>query len=299
MLSTLAVVDEAALVASVCQDALFQIKGSVVWVVTELVCRGLKVPPFVTSDATQAFTHKSDPLYTNGPWLTIKYDPVRERFWFTNHTESETSVPLQTYAQQSASGWKCYQHKQGTPPVIVEDVVFCAHKQPLEHLHNVGNGHYEPATLVGIDESARNLLWAVGRRHVPCGFIEDGTPTCWGTAHQNNACVHEARAPQTSRRADAGDPDASAALRDVMVTRPAKQVGGRFRRDIKDKLDEAYELHAYHQVSAHISSGRHDAPVIRIGGSTTWFTGQHTLAATTGLMLAERFASAGGGSVLR
>lgn len=287
LLSRAAILDEAETIDTICKAALTRTVDDNVWLVTKLNLRGFSVPPFVSGSTVVSHTHNVPAPFSGAPTLSVLFDYGRRRFEFRETGDA----PTRTFAVREHNKWVCYQQALGQQTrVIVVDVQFSAMPMSTSHLHNVDGTGYTPSTLIGVTKETNELRWQCTDCVVLCGSAIDGHTTCWATAAQNAASCSEALAPHLARRAAANDATASQKLRNLLTQWPPSKRDSHRRAVISKKLDDGYELHAYHGAMISVASGRNDVPVIRIGGES-WFTGQHTLAATTGMMLARRIAA--------
>lgn len=287
LLSTEAILDEAEAIASVANSAIRKVSSSDVWLVSKLDFRGLKIDPFVSGPVNAAHTFNVPPPYQNSPSLRISYDHNREVFLF-NAVGGDAEVAA-VYARRAGDKWQCFQRVSAAESTPIADVVFDAFSISKTHLHSVPGGH-TTATLIGVDPQTQQMRWQTPTEVVLCGTMDTKLPVCWATPTQNSACCNEAAVPAVAREASGGADEAGRQLRDLMTCWPAPVRDQDFRDVIKSKLETTYELHAYHGISHSVASGRNDVPVVRIGGGKHWFTGQHTLLSTTGMMLAYQIA---------
>ena len=290
LLSTEAILDEAEAIASVAIAALRKVASADVWLVSTLDFRGLKVAPFVSGPVAASHKFSVPPPYKNAPSLQLAYDHGMGIFSFVS--VGGDAPPTAVYTSQAGEKWQSFQRVSATESILLTDVVFEAFAISKTHLHSAPGG-YTTATLLGVDSHSHQMRWQTPHGNVLCGTMDTKLPVCWATQTQNGACCNEAAVPAVAREAGSGVDEAGRQLRELMTSWPVPAKDHDFRNVIKAKLENTYELHAYHGTSHSVASGRNDVPVVRIGGAQHWFTGQHTLSSTTGMMLAYRIAEIG------
>jgi hypothetical protein len=287
-----------------------------VWVVTEFVFKGFTIPPFIAGRENGHF-RRVFPATGAGysvPELILTCIPRgAELLWTLEVGDSDTppyelrlTNPAQWHAFQVNAANPRAQAPQRTEWNVDGSIQFCAKKYNFEHLHENGgtvvNCTLDSVVLTDTGDDY-DMVWAyehgtvTGNRTVRCGVLLNDV------AHR---CGHftsvEAAVPRLVRRAKLGTANARQQLRDELASaapftgtlQTMHGIGAyntflaAIKLQVRDKLSTAFELHACHNPTSGANSGRDDVPVIRMGFDGNWCTGQHALAATTGMLLASR-----------
>ena len=272
LISDSAIVDDALHVAHVAVTALRYAKQKSKYA-AKLMYQGVRFGWELAGFTSESHTHTFKSAYNNAPVAKFAFDFPTQTFTIT--------VETLTF-EYNLTKQKMFQKLGGSRYREILDSTFTVEQVPVSHLHN-NNMFAVPATLVGIelkDDEEYIPLWTVN------GMVQTCGAKCWGHDKQKNeACVRECRVPELARLAQNGDAAASVQLRDLLAEFPLKNASRQLKRIrpiLCKKLESGYRLSAFHGAIPEMS----DPPVVRIGGPW-WFTGQHTLGASTGIMLAR------------
>jgi hypothetical protein len=240
----------------------------------KLMYQGVRFGWELAGFTSESHTHTFKSAYNNAPVAKFAFDFPTQTFTITVETLTfEYNLTKKKMVQ-----------KLGGSDREIRDSTFNVIIVPVSHLHN-DNKFAVPATLVGIElkgdaHEEYIPLWTVN------GKVQTCDAKCWGpNTKKNEACVSECRVPELARLAQNGDAAASVQLRDLLAEFPLQNASkqlDRIRPILCRKLESGYRLSAFHGAIPEMS----DPPVVRIGGRC-WFTGQHTLGASTGIMLAR------------
>lgn len=297
------------------------------WVVAELVYNGWTIPPFLAGQERAGYSRSIKAAYDGGPSLKLVIKPTGDA---EIHVTSSSTPPIRLKKPDAAdefSQWKADQVSK--PPALAVGIVdraemrwsvsnsvhFKAHLVPAELLQKCGE-YVKNSTLkdVVVDSEGKYVLrWEyesgvhLGKKTINCGYVGRAL----GSDHAN--CT-EAAVPRLVRLAAMGNTDTRRQLRDELASaspftstlKTAEDVAGyntfvsNVKHVISQKMDGSHQidgsaprpfvLHACHNPTSGASSGRDDVPVIRMGADGLWCTGQHALAATTGMLLASNYA---------
>jgi len=295
-----------------------------VWVVAQLVYNGWQIPPFVAGKCRESYSRNIKAAYAGGPSLRLVITPTGRAELHV--TSSSTPPIILTQRDDQYAQWTANQVSKPSATAVgvidraaiqwsVQDSVqFKASLVPAEQLQACGN-YVKNSTLdaVVIDDTGDYMLeWTYesgtyqGKRTVRT----DGVGTAMTTKY---ATFTEAAVPRLVRLAASGGVEPRRQLRDELASatpftstlETAKDVDNynKFVDDVKKEIESKlkctedgtlnpFVLHACHNPTSGASSGRDDVPVIRMGVDGLWCTGQHALAATTGMLLASNYACA-------
>jgi hypothetical protein len=322
LLTTGTIIEDTARIAGVAHCAYHAVADVPrVWVVSRLVYNGWKIPPFVAGPERAGYSRAIRPAYAGGPSLKLVIKPTGEA---ELHVTSSSTPPMTL--KQTATRFALWTAEQVSKPVaaavgvvdrtavswsVADSVQFAADLYPAEHLHACDSPFVKNAKLervVVTDKGESALEWEYesgvhnGKKTVRCGIV--GSDIACDGANYDEAAV-----PRLVRLASAGGAESRRRLRDELASaspftstlKTASDVTryNTFVHDVKTVITQKlnnqaaarpYVLHACHNPTSGAPSGRDDVPVIRMGGEGLWCTGQHALAATTGMLLASNYA---------